>query len=327
MENQVFSDLKIENMHILDAAETRSPCPKCGRSRKYFCYTCFVAVGLLQGRIPLVKLPIKVDIIKHPNERDGKSTACHAAVLANDDVTIYTFPCIPEYDRNEVILVFPGEDAVSLETLIQDQSTCGTENVNSDLNSTSEDAPKIAVHKKDDSTNNSIEHPSIGSSEENRVSDSCSRNTDVRKRKHGLDNADRQYSSIESDELDRDGAPEERVNAEPVAKKTKTKPMPTFSKVVFIDSTWKQSKTIFQDERLTDLRRVELKRHKTNFWRSQDSRPDTYLSTIEAVYYFLCDYHRLFVEEEYDGQYDNLLFFFTYMCNKIKFSNPKGKFK
>jgi len=47
---------------------------------------------------------LKIDIIKHPNETDGKSTAVHAKLLAPDDVTIYKYPCIPEYEeqRHEV---------------------------------------------------------------------------------------------------------------------------------------------------------------------------------------------------------------------------------
>lgn len=47
---------------------------------------------------------MKIDIIKHPNETDGKSTAVHAKLLAPDDVTIYKYPCIPEYEekRHEV---------------------------------------------------------------------------------------------------------------------------------------------------------------------------------------------------------------------------------
>ena len=43
------------------------------------------------------QLPFKVDIIKHPCEVDGKSTAVHAAILAPYDVTIYQFPDIPDY--------------------------------------------------------------------------------------------------------------------------------------------------------------------------------------------------------------------------------------
>lgn len=48
----------------------------------------------------LLQLPLKIDIIKHPNETDGKSTAVHAKLLAPDDVTIYKYPCIPEYKEN-----------------------------------------------------------------------------------------------------------------------------------------------------------------------------------------------------------------------------------
>lgn len=46
------------------------------------------------------QLPVKIDIIKHPNETDGKSTAVQARLLAPQDVTIYTYPCIPELDQS-----------------------------------------------------------------------------------------------------------------------------------------------------------------------------------------------------------------------------------
>jgi len=49
----------------------------------------------------LFQLPVKIDIIKHAKEIDGKSTASHAAILAPDDVTIYTYPCIPNYNKEE----------------------------------------------------------------------------------------------------------------------------------------------------------------------------------------------------------------------------------
>ncbi|KAJ0056553.1 hypothetical protein NL108_010364, partial [Boleophthalmus pectinirostris] len=64
-------------------------------------------------------LPVKIDIIKHPNETDGKSTAIHAKILAPDDVNIYTYPCIPEYDKDKVVLVFPGPKAVTVQNMIQ----------------------------------------------------------------------------------------------------------------------------------------------------------------------------------------------------------------
>jgi len=53
------------------------------------------------------QLPFKVDIIKHPCEVDGKSTAVHAAILAPHDVTVYHFPHIPDYtNARKVIFIF-----------------------------------------------------------------------------------------------------------------------------------------------------------------------------------------------------------------------------
>lgn len=48
------------------------------------------------------QLPVKIDIIKHPNETDGKSTAIHAKILSPSDVTIYTYPCMPDYEKDKV---------------------------------------------------------------------------------------------------------------------------------------------------------------------------------------------------------------------------------
>lgn len=113
-----FKDFKIKNWMILEDISERQPCVMCKKSRKYFCYNCYIPVQSLQGHVPIVKLPIKVDIIKHSREIDGKSTAVHAAVLAPDDVNIYTYPCIPNYGSDErVVLVFPGKDAVSVENI------------------------------------------------------------------------------------------------------------------------------------------------------------------------------------------------------------------
>ncbi|KAF0043038.1 hypothetical protein F2P81_004375 [Scophthalmus maximus] len=149
--------------------------------------------GVVQG-----KLPVKIDIIKHPNETDGKSTAIHAKILAPSDVTIYTYPCIPDFDKDK--------------------------------------------------------------------------------------------------------------------------------RVVFIDSTWNQTNKISTDERLQDLLQVELRTRKTCFWRHQKGKPDSYLSTIEAIYYFLKDFHEHCLAQEYNGEYDNILFFYSYLhsvVNKAKISAGK----
>jgi len=52
---------------------------------------------MIDSLIYVFQLPFKVDIIKHPCEVDGKSTAVHAAILAPHDVTVYRFPDIPVY--------------------------------------------------------------------------------------------------------------------------------------------------------------------------------------------------------------------------------------
>lgn len=47
--------------------------------------------------------------IKHEKELDGKSTAAHARVIAPNDVNIYGWQEIPEYENpDQVLLLFPG---------------------------------------------------------------------------------------------------------------------------------------------------------------------------------------------------------------------------
>lgn len=70
---------------------------------------------------------------------------------------------------------------------------------------------------------------------------------------------------------------------------------------------------------------MELKSRKTKFWRHQRDNPETHLSTIEAIYYFVRDYHDLFVLDTYNGEYDDLLYFFTFMYKKIRHIYDGGK--
>ncbi|XP_012865512.1 PREDICTED: DTW domain-containing protein 1 isoform X1 [Dipodomys ordii] len=99
----------------------------------------------------------------------------------------------------------------------------------------------------------------------------------------------------------------------------------TLKKIIFIDSTWNQTNKIFTDERLQGLLQVELKTRKTCFWRHQKGKPDTFLSTIEAIYYFLVGYHTDVLKEKYEGQYDNLLFFYSFMYQLIKNAKCSGE--
>uniref|UniRef100_A0A069DYE1 tRNA-uridine aminocarboxypropyltransferase 1 n=1 Tax=Panstrongylus megistus TaxID=65343 RepID=A0A069DYE1_9HEMI len=252
-----FENLKISESWInLHQVGERTICPQCNKSRKYFCYTCYLPVSEIKDYVPHIKLPLKVDIIKHAREIDGKSTAVHAAVLCPNDVTVYTYPAIPSYDILEkTILVFPSPNAESIEELIR----------------------TLAVDNEHE------EH----------------------------------------------------------------KPYENISRVVFIDSTWNQSRGIYKDPRLFKLPCVIIKKRITQFWRHQNGVPRWHLSTIEAIHQFFVEYdiimekigNELALKEKrkdlYDhndsnnlkidntneaphsGKFDDLLFFFRFMYDKI----------
>ncbi|KAI9281856.1 DTW domain-containing protein [Sporodiniella umbellata] len=116
-----FESLKIDNDQVLKEATQRLSCPTCNKSVKYFCYVCFQVVGMDRSKVPHVNLPVPLDIIKHPKELDGKSTAIHAKIIAKDDVNLYTWPKIPEYkNAKRTLLLFPGTNAKRLEDIPRD---------------------------------------------------------------------------------------------------------------------------------------------------------------------------------------------------------------
>ncbi|XP_066268932.1 tRNA-uridine aminocarboxypropyltransferase 1-like [Branchiostoma lanceolatum] len=276
-----FGCLKLASHECLISQDRRTVCPRCQLSRKYFCYTCYVLVAELEGKVPEVKLPFKVDIIKHPKEVDGKSTAAHAAILAPDDVRIYTYPIIPEFsDPSKVVVVFPGSNALSLEDLSKRQQGLLK---GKDKNT---EKPHTTTKEGRDSENG----------REEQLKDTVQ---DVQK---------------QSEEV-----------GEPPVKRQRTveKPSTPFERVIFIDSTWNQTHRIFNDERLKGLQCVILKDHVTHFWRHQRDKPDTFLATVEAIYYFLREYHDIFVGAAYDGRFDNLLYFFSFMFQIVQKSKQE----
>ncbi|KAI9310867.1 DTW domain-containing protein [Dichotomocladium elegans] len=110
-----FDDLHISDDSILDTVTERSECPRCRKSVKYFCYRCFDVVGMDRSLIPTVELPVRLNVIKHEQELDGKSTAVHAKVIAKGDVDFYSWKEIPDFEKPErSLLLFPGPDAKRL---------------------------------------------------------------------------------------------------------------------------------------------------------------------------------------------------------------------
>ena len=65
--------LSISDTSPLNDITERGKCGVCDASRMYFCYTCHVALPEVDRIIPRIdRLPIKVDVVKHPHEIDGK---------------------------------------------------------------------------------------------------------------------------------------------------------------------------------------------------------------------------------------------------------------
>lgn len=57
MEEDVFSRYNISpNWKLLNDIKERTACPKCHKSRKFFCYTCYVPVSVVENIIPKVKV-------------------------------------------------------------------------------------------------------------------------------------------------------------------------------------------------------------------------------------------------------------------------------
>ncbi|XP_008558449.1 tRNA-uridine aminocarboxypropyltransferase 1 [Microplitis demolitor] len=243
-----FDHLKIDDPSVLDSIQGREICGKCYKSRKFFCYTCYNPV-IDSKYFPRVKLPIKIDIIKHPKEIEGKSTAIHAAVLAPEDVTIYIYPDFPSFEPNDkVVLIFPGKNAVSIDTLLS-----------------------------------------------NRLYD-------------------------KNNEVDKTSSVDMNHSYYPI------------TRAIFIDSTWQQTKSIYKDSRLRALPCLIFNSRISQFWRHQRKSPRWYLATIEAIHTFLVELHEKTYgtvenysncnqenigSDKYCGQYDNLLYLFKYMYNKI----------
>lgn len=226
-------------------------------------------------------MPIKVDIIKHRREIDGKSTAAHAAVLAPQDVNVYTYPDVPQYQPDgQTVLLFPGTDAKTVRELFTGKCQ--------------ELSYKECILAE-------LPHGyNVGTMMTKIVGN------------------DKEYSEIY------------HVKKLPI------------NRVVLIDSTWNQSRGIFQDEKLQKLPKVVLQNRASQFWRHQKGSPRWYLSTIEALHQLMLELHLCAWGRDenyhsdlttpypthspigdhpqcvpYKGQYDNMLYFFKYMYEKL----------
>lgn len=135
-----------------------------------------------------------------------------------------------------------------------------------------------------------------------------------------------------------------------------------FKRAVFIDSTWKQCRGIFKDPRISSIKSCVIQKRITKFWRHQKGAPNWYLSTIEAIHQFLLEVHvsawgisqtyydkcledlqldASFIPSDkikpdgsaeaesslcqpYNGQYDNILYFFAFLYSLIHSLDDKN---
>lgn len=115
-----------------------------------------------------------------------------------------------------------------------------------------------------------------------------------------------------------DWNPEETVLLYPSPDAVSAKDL-DFSKikrVVFVDSQWHATHRILRDERVQELKHVKIMNYKTFFWRWQHEGEDC-LATIEAIYYFYKEYQEG-LKKKYDGEYDDLLYYFAFFHKMIQ---------
>ena len=80
-------------------------CPICRHSCLMYCPFCMVP--LKEYTPPHVELPIQVDILHHPKEKKAKSTAVHAVALCPNQVRMWEYPTVPDYNPEETLCLFP----------------------------------------------------------------------------------------------------------------------------------------------------------------------------------------------------------------------------
>ncbi|KAI8337859.1 DTW domain-containing protein [Blakeslea trispora] len=219
-EKSPLKHLKIQDDTVLYQNAERNKCEGCGKQVKHYCYYCYQVLGMDRSSVPNISLPVHLDIIKHEGETDGKTTAIHAKVLAYDDVSIYNWKQMPQYEQPErVLMLYPGPDAKKLSEISRE----------------------------------------------------------------------------------------------------------SFDHLIVIDGTWKQANKIVRNTpQLQKVQKVTIEPRSTFFWRYQDISVN-YLSTIEAIYYLYVEYTQAYSKVEYDGQFDNLLFYYKYMYDLIQYTYLKGE--
>uniref|UniRef100_A0A915PJR2 tRNA-uridine aminocarboxypropyltransferase 1 n=1 Tax=Setaria digitata TaxID=48799 RepID=A0A915PJR2_9BILA len=119
----MVEQMKISSWSSLNGLR-KQICSNCGRRRMYFCYNCMIYMPDVEKLVPRLELPVHVDIIKHPQEKNSKSTALHCFLLAPSSTAIYDSSSppnynSPDYEQENTVLVAYSENALSVEDFIK----------------------------------------------------------------------------------------------------------------------------------------------------------------------------------------------------------------
>ena len=61
MDDTPLQDLKLTPWEFLNEIDKRTPCTKCGKSRKYYCYNCYLPMPGTEDKVPKVKVINKIE--------------------------------------------------------------------------------------------------------------------------------------------------------------------------------------------------------------------------------------------------------------------------
>lgn len=104
---------------------TKVSCSKCDKKRLYFCYDCLEYMPGVAEKVPQIDLPFSVEIIKHPSEKNSKSTGIHCRLLAPNQTRIFDSKGeIPNFsDASKfpnTVLVYPDKNATSIAEYVRE---------------------------------------------------------------------------------------------------------------------------------------------------------------------------------------------------------------
>lgn len=99
-------------------------------------------------------------------------------------------------------------------------------------------------------------------------------------------------------------------------------------RVVLIDSQWQKTGGMMRHELIKRLPCVKISAARTAFWRYQSHGAD-HLATVEALYWFMREFHEAKFRRKYDGEFDDLLWYFAntfYLIQDYYKAHPEKTF-